>query len=394
MPAELAMAQMPANALEPPCQPASSTSWRRAVAAALHRTGFLNVVRHASSFWNLDRQGGIRFQRALQPKLGILCYHRVGTRGLPLYSALPPEVFEEQMGYLKKRYRMLSVADLCDELIQPRSKEPALAVTFDDGYGDLVQYAFPILQKYQIPATIFLAVEAIESGEVPWYDRIFAILQIVSGETLEIELDVPRQFRLGSPAARLEAAQKIMQLLRTLPEAQRQRCRAELESRAILPSSVLSGRMLTWDQVRAMDRAGISFGSHTMSHRVVGRLRPEEARHELLESRRIIEERLGHSIDTFAFPFGQPSDIGLVTESTMKECGYRCAMTTVEGVNDSRSNPYRLSRTQIGDEQFLPLFALKLNKLFLSGARRDSRSLPSQGAPVAEERSGIEVGHA
>jgi peptidoglycan/xylan/chitin deacetylase (PgdA/CDA1 family) len=386
-------ANAPSSLLEPP-PVVRRAGWRRAFASGLHRFGLLGVARRASSSWDLDRQRGIHFRRASRPKLAILCYHRVGTRGVPLYSALPPEVFDEQMHYLKKRYRMLSVAHLCDEVAQPRSKEPAVAVTFDDGYGDLARYAFPILQKYQIPATIFLAVEAIESGETLWYDRVFIILQVISGRTLELELDVPRQFRLGSPSERLEVAQEIMRTLRTLPDAQRRRCCAELESRVVLPSSALSGRMLTWDEVRTMHRAGISFGSHTMSHRVVGRLQPEEARHELLESRRIIEDRLGHPVDTFAFPFGQPADIGSVTDNTMRECGYRCAMTTVEGINDPGANPFRLLRTQIGEEQSLPMFAWKLNLLFLNGARRDSFPLPSEGVPVSKECSSVEVGHA
>ncbi len=394
MSSEPASAKAASTSLDPPCQPVRRGGWRRTLAAGLYQLGFLDVARRASKSWGLDLQRGIHFRRALQPKLAILCYHRVGTRGVPLYSALPPDVFEEQMSYLHKRFRMLSVAELCHEIAEPRSKEAGVAVTFDDGYGDLARYAFPILQKYKIPATIFLAVGAIESGETLWYDRIFAILQVISGQTLELELDVPREFPLGSPFARLEAAQEIMRKLRTLPDARRERLCTELESRAALPLGALSGRMLTWDQIRTMHHAGISFGSHTMSHRILGRLRPEEARHELLESRRLIEERLGQTVDTFAFPFGQPGDIGSVADDTLRECGYQCAMTTIEGVNDPGSNPYRLLRTQIGEEQSLPVFALKLNTLFLSGVRRYPLSPSSPGVPPSKKCPSIEVGHA
>jgi peptidoglycan/xylan/chitin deacetylase (PgdA/CDA1 family) len=289
---------------------------------------------------------------------------------LPLYSAHPPESFEAQMRYIHSRYRVISLNELRQQLVRPTSLEPAVAITFDDGYGDLFHYAFPVLQKYRIPATIFLAVGAIESGEVPWYDRVFALLQLLPGPSFEAELDVRRRFDLGFPAERLEVAQQIMRILRTLPDEQRSRCVVDLEKRITLPKELISGRMLTWDQIRTMHRSHVSFGSHTVSHRVMSRLTREEAERELRESKEIIEMRLGTPVDTFAFPFGQPADIGAVCHDMLAACGYRSAMTTVESVNAPGTSPYEIRRTQVCNEQSLPFFAWKLNKLFLQGVPR------------------------
>jgi peptidoglycan/xylan/chitin deacetylase (PgdA/CDA1 family) len=379
--------------LEPP-QPPPRAWWRRAVAAGMYGSGMLHLARRASRVWELSPDRKLPSWHAVRPKFAILCYHRVGMEGVPLYSALPPEAFEAQMRYLRSRYRVISLAETCDELVQPRSLEPSVAITFDDGYADLFHHAFPVLKKYGIPATVFLAVGAIESGDVPWYDRVFVALQILGGRRLELELDTPLRFVLGSPAERLEVAQQIVRRLRMLPDAQRLECCAEIEKRIALPAEALSGRMLSWSQVREMQRSGVAFGSHTVSHRVMSRLRPDEARHELLDSKRIIEEHLDSVVDTFAFPFGQPADIGPTVGSMLASCGYRCAATTVEGTNVPGTNPYELRRTQVCEERSLPFFAWKLNALFLKRASRDLLHLPPRDALQEQKGSAVEVGHA
>jgi peptidoglycan/xylan/chitin deacetylase (PgdA/CDA1 family) len=384
----------PVSSLEPPPQGPQGPWWKRAAAAGLYHSGLLRLVLRGTRSWEIGQPGTWRLQRASKSKNAILCYHRVGISGVPLYSALPPEVFEAQMRYLRKRYRIVSLAELCAELAEPRSCEPSVAITFDDGYGDLWHHAFPVLQKLRIPATIFLAVDAIETGQVSWYDRIFAILQVFPGKTLELGLDIPFRFRLGLPLDRLRVAENIIQRLRVLPDGLRQTCCAELERRVALPEQELCGRMLSWDQIRAMHGAGISFGSHTMSHRVLGRLRVEEVRQELVDSKKRIEEKLGCVVDTFAYPFGQPGDIGSVTGGVLADCGYRCGLTTVEGTNAPAANPYRLSRTQIVEERSLPVFASKLSKLFLRAPRLEWTSSPPRVTPRPEESLGTEAGHA
>ena len=354
--------------LHPPIQERCLRFWQKAIIAGIYHSPLLPMAREISSRFEISSESKLGIRRAVAPKLAVLCYHRVGTRGLPIYSALPAKVFAEQIEYIRKHFRVLSVADLCDELQRPRSAKPAVAITFDDGYSDLFEQAFPTLQRYAIPATIFLAVDAIESGEVPWYDRIFAALQLLPGPSLQIELDTIHDFRLGSPAARLEVAEQIMRILRILPDEERNDVTRDLERRVVIPKKALSGRMLTWDQIRIMHRAGISFGSHTLSHPIMARIPFAEAERELKESRAIIEQRLGIFVDTFAFPFGQPSDIDGISPEILKGCGYRCAMTTIEGVNHPGISPYRIKRTQICNEWSIPMFAWKLSQYFMEAS--------------------------
>src|SRR5262249_3471328 len=135
--------------------------------------------------------------RASQSKYLILCYHRVGTEGIPYYCTLPAAQFEMQMRYLRQHYRVLSLAEMVTEIQNPLAKPTqAVAVTFDDGYSDLYKYALPVLKKYEIPATIYLIADCIESGQVAWYDRIFLALQ-VAGPTVKLPLEGGMSFSLG-----------------------------------------------------------------------------------------------------------------------------------------------------------------------------------------------------
>jgi peptidoglycan/xylan/chitin deacetylase (PgdA/CDA1 family) len=394
VPSNLAGATHSQPSLDPPVLPPGRAWWRGAAMVGLYWCGLPRLAFQASKIIEWSPSGKFPLRFVKQPKIAVLCYHRVGTKGLPIYSALPPEIFEAQMRYLRHRYKIISVSELCEELINPQLTESAVVITYDDGYVDLFHHAFPVLKKYQIPATVFLAVHAIENNEVPWYDRVFAVLQLLPDTSLDIQLGSLRHFALGSPANRLHVADQIMRELRSLPEELRRNCVSDLEQRVRLPKESLSGRMLSWEQVRSMHRGGVSFGSHSLSHRVMGRLPLEEVEHELRESKEIIEKRLGAPVDAFAFPFGQPSDIGGVSSDFLAACGYRCAMTTVEGINAPGIGPYQIRRTQICHEPSLPIFAWNLSTFFLHEATRDPVSLPPRGEFPGSTDSVVEVGNA
>lgn len=130
-----------------------------------------------------------------------------------------------------------------------------------------------------------------------------------------------------------------------------------------------------------MDRVGISFGSHTMSHPVVSRETPLEMETELLDSKRILEQRLGHAVESFAFPFGKREECGLAAREILARGGYRSAVTTEWGLNTPHSDPLQLNRVSIGDERSLAMFAFQLNRLFL----RNSVDPASAGSTVSSE---------
>jgi peptidoglycan/xylan/chitin deacetylase (PgdA/CDA1 family) len=359
-------------------------SWREAVAQIAYSTGALKLFGKFSRKYE-PRAGRRRFQsplrRVTQPKYTILCYHRVGMRGIPYYCTLPPAQFEMQMKFLRENFRVLSLGQLCEELNHPSGGGNGVAVTFDDGYSDLHTYALPILRKYEVPATIYLTADCIETGEVAWYDKIFLALQVAPGKSIDLPLQGGLRLELGSPAQRIENGARIVSILRKTPAAERLRFCGLLEKQVSLPAEKLAGRMLTWNQVREMRSAGIFFGSHTLSHPVLSQLAAEDVQMELRASRALLEDRLGEPVLDFAFPFGRPEDCGPVAEAAAARCGYRSAVTTTWGVNSPGANMHALKRVQLGEERTAAKFGLLLHQAFFQA------SDPAGSTPVSDSGS-------
>ncbi len=386
---------------------AGRSAWREVAADLLHYTGGAALIRAISRRHVLAPEpgatgGGKKWQKVEGPRFAILCYHRVGTGGIPLFSDLPPAVFEAQVQFLQRDYRIVSLTQLCDEIEQPSHRAQhegqhggqhdgqAVAITFDDGYKDLYFEALPILKKYRVPATVFLPVASIEANEPLWYDRIFLLFTVFPGDRIQVECDRPRTFALPNQKARIAAAAEVITWLRTLPEDRRKRESELLESKAELPKEMLKDRMLTWQQINEMRAAGVEFGAHTMTHPVVSRLTQEQLEHEIVDSKHILEARINQGVQHFAFPFGKAADCGSAAFSVISKAGFRSASTTEEGVNGPGSNLLALNRMSLGEERHLPMFALKMAQLFFTSAVTGPNAAMSKqvGIAASGENSG------
>jgi peptidoglycan/xylan/chitin deacetylase (PgdA/CDA1 family) len=369
------------------CQPRTA-DWRQLVAEGLYRTGLLRALQGISQRYELtaDDPLGRRFRRVQKAKYVVLGYHRVGTEGVPLFCSLPQSVFAAQMEYVRQHFRVLSVRQMAEELAAPEPPGQAVVVTFDDGYLGTFTEAFPVLQAYNIPATVYLTAGAVESGEISWYDRIFLGFFKHAGSSLQVMLDKPRTFILHGSACRIDAATEVVMYLRSIPDNERRNWCSRFEQIVPLLGDELRGSMMSWDQIRLMQRAGFSFGAHTMTHPVASRLAPEALRNEVAESKWLIEQRLSSPIDEFAFPFGKPRDCGAIGSAELKELGFRTALTTIIGVNKPGTDMFRLRRLVIGNDTSIARFALTLHQLFfhsvdeeLSGHPRPTDAWRSKG---------------
>ncbi len=342
--------------------------WRESVAQVARYTGALNLLGWISQKYELHSDGRSllpAIRRIASPKFLILCYHRVGTEGIPYYCTLPTPQFEMQMKFLREHFRVVSLGQLCDELRKPSSSGNAVAVTFDDGYSDLHTHALPVLRKYEIPATVYLTADCIESGEVAWYDKIFLALQVAPAGPIDVPIRGAGRIELGSPQQRIAVGSQIVSILRQTPVLERNRFCADFERQVSLPTEKLAGRMLTWKQIHEMRSAGIFFGSHTLSHPALSQLEAEDVERELRKSKSLLESRLREPVLDFAFPFGKPQDCGPIAEVAAARCGYRSAVTTTWGINRPGSNMHNLRRVQLGDERVAAKFGLQIQMTFL-----------------------------
>jgi len=346
----------------------TESALRRAIAQALFQTGCIRVAEIIARRWRFPSAVHKRKAGVFGPRFAILCYHRIGTHGVPLYSGLPRSVFEKQIVYLRKHYRILSLEELLAERESPKSDKPGLAITFDDGYADLYSEAFPVLRKYEVPATIYLVAGAVQSGEIPWYDRIFVAFQVAPADQLMNELGLPEPTRLETPQQRLVAAARYIFTLRAFSDTDRLACCDYLQQRIPIPQSALLNRMLNWNQIREMQSAGISFGSHTVSHPVLSRLSPQDLLRELRDSRHVLENELQRPVLDFSYPFGTQDSFNDATCIQLAALHYRSAVTSLPGLNTRETNPLALHRVTYCETSSLAIFAARLSGLFLSAA--------------------------
>ena len=117
----------------------------------------------------------------------ILGYHKVSADTHPFFEPVHPDLFEQQMQFLKACYRVMSLQELVSRAARGEVPERAVAITFDDGYCDNYDYAFPILKKYQFPAMIFVATGAIGTGHPIWHDRIFDAFRFATVSRARLE---------------------------------------------------------------------------------------------------------------------------------------------------------------------------------------------------------------
>ena len=337
---------------------------KKMIVDGLYQSGGLRLFQGISRHYELASEGvrsGLRKVR--KAKYVVLGYHRVGTEGVPFYCTLSQRVFAEQMRHIRRHYRVLSVSELASELQDPDAKGLGVVVTFDDGYVGTYTQAFPVLQEYNMPVTVYLAAGAIETGEILWYDQIFLRFQKVPSE-LSLMLERPRTYQFSSARARIDAATEVVMYLRSLPDDKRQAWCEDFARRIPLNAAEVRGCMMDWRQIRVMRQNGISFGAHTMTHPVVSRLDPERLSQEICRSKQLIEERIDQPVVDFAFPFGKSRDCGAIGAAALEPIGFRTALTTIVGVNRPGADRFRLRRMNVGGDSPIAAFAVALERLF------------------------------
>ncbi len=316
------------------------------IATGLHRAGLLTSVSRVSGY------------ARRVPAFPILAYHRVNDEGDPFFPSTSTEAFERQMAFIARAYVVLPIGELVERMERRAVPRNALAITFDDGYRDNLTHAAPVLARYGLPATVFLASGFIGTAEVPWFDQVALALKSTRAVACRIAED--RAVPLGSSAGRLSALTRIVEWLKSLPHAaMRQEIDLLLTDLGVTDQGTFKSWMLNWDEVHAMLGLGFDVGAHTVSHPILSRVSAERAWAEIDGSRAMIEAGCGRRPRTFAYPNGKPSDYSETVVRLVRRAGFTCAVTTRFGVNTTATPRYELRRGGPW-EQHLPTFALKL----------------------------------
>ncbi len=280
---------------------------------------------------------GLEFLLArLIPVRGVilLMYHGVCEQ-----SAIPehinfhvhPSIFERQLRALKKRYRVIPLKDVVTALKENQPLEKAVVLTFDDGYRNNAQYAAPILKRLDLPFTVFVATEYVDSGAWIPLNEIYWMWS--EGKLSTDQMNKLRGQIRGRSAAEARA------IIRALPERPRTASRIAEDSFG----------MLSWQEICEMARTGADFGSHTHTHCNMAAENDEAQRAELGVSRQRLAENLGAPTTLFAYPFGHLEHMSEQSRRNVINAGYECALSTEVGVVTSHSDRFCLPRMGCDD---------------------------------------------
>lgn len=277
-------------------------------------------------------------------EIPVLAYHRVWDVAdeaafpfdLELVSASTAE-FAWQMEQVAGSFTPITCTTLL-RIISGRMPAPPrpILITFDDGYLDNYEHAFPLLQSRGISATFFLSTGYIGESRTFWYDQLaFEILQ--GGETvlalpelnLEVTLDAHRDHR------RRELG-RILKEMKRVPNAVRlqalERIHAEVGSAAGDVPLAMSGPM-TWDHVREMAAAGMDFGSHSVTHPILSQLDDTDLWRELTESKQTLDEVLERSVEAISYPVGGLTAFDARVRHMSRSAGYKLGFSYIPGTN-------------------------------------------------------------
>jgi len=292
----------------------------------------------------LGRWPTFSLQKRNQPNARILYYHRVNDDKDPFFPAISTALFDEEMRFVSRHYRVVSLSELLNRL-DDNSTEPVVAITFDDGYRDNYLNAFPVLERYGLPATIFLTTGSMDTGEPLWFEQMALGFKRSTREWIDLELGMPQRYPMRTQAERLDANGRVFGFLRKASDSQRREWLAHiLDQLAVRDSGERKDKMLTWDQVRTMRSRRIDFGGHTVTHPFLSRMPGEQVQWEMAECKRRIEEELQFPAEHFAYPNGREEDFGAWNKELIRKVGYRAAVSTIWGINDHSTDRMALRR--------------------------------------------------
>jgi peptidoglycan/xylan/chitin deacetylase (PgdA/CDA1 family) len=300
--------------------------------------------------------------RLLPKGLVVLNYHRIRA-DRPAEPCLLDEgvfgptqsVFERQVKWLKSNFEVLSESELLDVCGAPEFRGRYAAITFDDGYRDNYDLAFPVLKAHAAPAIFFIVPEFIDERRIGWWDQIAYLVKLSDKPAIELRGEtIPLGERKAAAICTLHGWMKLK------PAAETAGLIEDLEKACGVPLpdfDLRDRQVMTWEQIREVAAEGVTIGSHTQTHRVLAQLPEEDQRWELAESRAALEAKLARPVRTLAYPVGGYKNFTAVTMRIARDCGYRGAFSFHTGINrPGDGNPYNLRRIA-PDDAFGPMFA-------------------------------------
>lgn len=265
--------------------------------------------------------------------INILCYHSIAYEISPFIKGgqvTPPDVFEDQVKYLKNNYNLMSFDELSWAFAKQQSLERAVVITFDDGYRNVFSNAIPILEKYSVPATIFLITDLIDNKKLFWRNKIRYLINIGGREKLlafmKDKISDPKRLNINSwisdPSVLFAYKELVDEYFKLI---------------GLNEYELAQKEQLYFNNadIQKVDPNLITFGNHTLSHPVLSCLSAEEQKKEIINSYRFLKEKFPERDIYFAYPFGNGASFNEEAKKIVSESGHKGGVTLLGRGNNS-----------------------------------------------------------
>ena len=286
----------------------------------------------------------------------ILAYHDIADKGY-LNLQVSEKTFTMHVQYLlKNNYNIISLEEAAD-LLRSGGEIPrkTVVITFDDGYKSIYQSVLPIVKEYGLPITVFLSTGSVGSsnGGTPLFvDAVAYAIRKTTKNELDLSTWNYKRFSLKTALLRELAVKQVNEYSKNLAPAERRNLLHFILGQLDIDieADELKNKMLSWDEIKEMDSAGVSFGAHTHTHPSLSRITLKEARDEIMLSKRLIENHLGKEVTTFAYPYGSVRDVNDGVRDIVEQEGFKCACVLKDGINLPGDDLYMMKRACITNQ--------------------------------------------
>ena len=278
-----------------------------------------------SSRWGWRSVGAL----VRKPGVIVLMYHRILGADRS-FDGMAVEKFSAQMRWLREHCDPIAADALRERAARPTRVRPAVLVTFDDGYRDYHDLAYPVLESLGIPAVVFLATSFMDEGGMLWTDQVQSAALNTHKERVTLPWSNEPPLALGDAAGRATLSARARAHLKTLPDGERRTALTAL-LRELGDPPPTERQMLSWDEVRRASKL-TTWGGHSHTHPIMSRLDADAADREIRTCKERILAETGRAPTTFAYPNGRPADYTPETQAILRRHGFDVAFSTSEGI--------------------------------------------------------------
>ncbi|AHG90005.1 polysaccharide deacetylase [Gemmatirosa kalamazoonensis] len=253
-----------------------------------------------------------------------------GGRGAPAL------LVEDTLDALRRGgYRLVSLSTLLDAVERGDRVGGWVAFTVDDGYADFAEVALPLFARYEAPCTVFVTSGAVDRACWFWWDQVEYLFERTRAARVAVATkEGPLNAQWADAHEREAVVAAVCARLKSLSTEERLSVTARLAAElgvALPETAPAMYASMTWEQVRACERAGVTIGGHTVTHPVLARCDDTQAEREIRDSLQRLREQCAGPIDMFAYPNGQPADYGAREMKLLATAGIRASFATHPG---------------------------------------------------------------